>query len=96
MIDRMIVRDNGDIELEDYKSSRDVLKKETLKEPFKKLVPNNQLGIFTIQLNFYRRILVAHGKNVTALRVLHWTGSRWDEYELEILDLDKIMTEANQ
>lgn len=94
LIDRMVIHEDGSVDLEDYKTSRDLLKTESITAPFKGLVPNNQLGVFTLQLNFYRRILTAHGKTVRALRVWHWTGDEWQSHELEMLDLDKIMTEA--
>lgn len=95
MLDRLVIEPDG-VWIEDYKSSRDVLKAESIKIPFKGIVPNNQLGIFQLQCNFYARILTTHGVKVKGLRVHHWTGEVWDTHELEILDLDKIMTEANQ
>lgn len=96
LIDRMIILGEDRVKLQDYKTSKDVFKEASLTPPFKDLVPANQLGIFTIQLNFYRRILETHGKTVEALEVLHWDGKAWVPYVLELLDLDEIMRKHNE
>ena len=93
-IDRTVILAPKRVRLEDHKTSRDVFKAESILPPFKDLVPANQLGLFTLQLNFYRRILESHGVTVEGLRVNHWDGSEWVVYDLELLDLDAIMKAA--
>ncbi|ATN88925.1 RecB-like exonuclease [Mycobacterium phage DmpstrDiver] len=91
-IDRLLIEDDG-VWVEDYKTSKDVQKSETILEPFKDLVPNTQLGTYWLQLSFYSRILNVHGKNVKGLRVHHWTGKAWETHEHPVIDLDAAFKE---
>ena len=93
MIDRLLIEDDG-LTVEDYKTNTDVHDKETIKEPFKDIVPATSLGAYWLQLSFYARILIAHGKTVKGLRVHHWTGSEWVSYDHEVIDLDGIIKAA--
>lgn len=88
LIDRLVIEDDG-LWVEDYKTNTDLAKAETIKPPFKGLVPNTKLGSFILQLSFYSRILRTHGKTVKGLRVHHWTGAEWDTTEHEVVDLDE-------
>lgn len=86
-IDRLLIEDDG-LTVEDWKTNKDVHKAESILPPFKGMVPNSKLGAYWLQLSFYARILIAHGKIVKGLRVHHWTGSEWKTYEHEVIDLD--------
>lgn len=89
-IDRLRIEDDG-ITVEDFKTSTDLTKSETIKAPFKGLVTNNKLGGYWLQLSFYSRILQAHGKTVKGLRIFHWTGTKWETHEHDVLDIDGII-----
>lgn len=87
LIDRLVIEPDG-LYVEDYKTNTDLTKAETIKSPFKGIVPNTQLGAFWLQLSFYSRILQAHGKHVKGLRVHHWTDGEWVTHEHDVVDLD--------
>lgn len=92
LIDRMVIEDDG-VWVEDYKTNADILKSTTIKAPFKGIVPNNSLGAYWLQLSFYSRILIVHGKNVKGLRIHHWTADEegayhWVTHEHPVIDLD--------
>ena len=54
--------------IEDFKTDYDLTKK---------------LAKYSKQLNFYRSICEANGLPIKGMRVYHWTGQAWDEYELK-------------
>lgn len=85
-IDRLVVDADG-VFIEDYKTNTDLSKRETIKPPFKGLVPNTQLGAYWLQLSFYAHILQSHGKNVKGLRVHYWTGAEWITYSSQVIDI---------
>jgi hypothetical protein len=85
-IDRLVIEPDG-LVVEDYKTNSELDKAETIKPPFKGMVPNTRLGAYWLQLSFYARILQSHGKTVKLLRVHHWTGSEWETFEREPIDL---------
>lgn len=87
LIDRLAIEDDG-VWVEDYKTNVDLQKSETISAPFKGVVPNTVLGSYWLQLSFYARIIMSHGKTVKGLRVHHWTGSEWVTHEREPVDLD--------
>ncbi|MEC4833796.1 PD-(D/E)XK nuclease family protein [Mycobacteroides chelonae] len=86
-IDRLVIEDDG-VWVEDYKTNADLDKAETIKVPFKGLVPNSKLGAYWLQLSFYARVLKSHGKTVKGLRIHHWVDGAWKTYEREVIDLD--------
>ncbi|KPG13834.1 hypothetical protein AN911_00955 [Mycobacteroides immunogenum] len=86
-IDRLVIEDDGLI-VEDFKTNSDLQKSETIKAPFKGVVPNSKLGAYWLQLSFYARILQAHGKTVKCLRIHHWEFGQWNLYEHDVIDLD--------
>lgn len=87
LIDRLVVEDNGELIIEDYKSSATMDRPETILPPFKDTVPNTVLGGYFIQLSYYARILMAHGRRVKCIRVHHWDGNSWVTYENDVIDL---------
>lgn len=96
-IDRLVIEPDGSVIVEDYKTNSELLKSETIKVPFKGMVPNTKLGAYWLQLSFYGRILQSHGYTVNMLRVHHWTEvededgntvNDWVTYEREPIDLD--------
>lgn len=89
-IDRLVLNADGSVDLEDYKSNADLVeKKQTILAPFKGLVPANNLGIYTLQLNFYRSILERHGVKVRAITIHHWDGDNWVKYPVDRLDISE-------
>lgn len=86
-IDRLVIENDG-VWVEDYKTNADIDKSETIKAPFKGIVPNTKLGAYWLQLSFYARILKVHGYNVKGLRIHHWTDKAWKTHEREVIDLD--------
>lgn len=86
-IDRLVIEPDG-LVVEDYKTNGELDKAETIKAPFKGLVPNTKLGAYWLQLSFYARILKSHGQHVKLIRVHHWTGKEWAMFEHEPIDLD--------
>lgn len=91
-IDRLVVEDDG-LVVEDYKTNTDLQKSETIKAPFKGLVPSTKLGAYWLQLSFYARILRSHGKIVKLLRIHHWIDGKWETHEFEPVDLDAAFKE---
>ena len=94
-IDRLVIEDDGLI-VEDYKTNTDLEKSETIKVPFKGLIPNTKLGAYWLQLSFYARILQSHGKVVKCLRIHHWTDGQWVTHEHEVIDLDAAFNKAKE
>jgi hypothetical protein len=90
-IDRLEILDDGSVIVDDFKTNIDIHKSETIKKPFKGLVPNSKLGGYWLQLSFYARILIVHGVKVKGLRVHHWTGETWESYEHDVIDIDGII-----
>jgi hypothetical protein len=89
LIDRLTVEEDGGLFVEDFKSSSSVEKPQVILEPFKGVVPNTVLGAFWLQLSYYSRILMAHGRNVKGLRVHHWVpGNGWETHEHPVVNLD--------
>ena len=88
LIDRLVIEDDGSVFVEDYKTNTDLEKSESIKVPFKGIVPNTKLGAYWLQLSFYGRILRSHGKVVKGLRIHHWTDGAWKTHEHEVIDLD--------
>lgn len=86
-IDRLVIEDDGLI-VEDFKTNYELEKSETIKAPFKGVIPNTKLGAYWLQLSFYARILQTHGKTVKLLRVHNWANGEWVTYEHEPIDLD--------
>lgn len=91
LIDRLLIEDDG-LTIEDFKTNADVQKKKTVLEPFKGIVPNTSLGIYWLQLSFYARILISHGRTVKGLRVHHWVDDHWETHEHPVVDLTPAMT----
>lgn len=87
LIDRLVIEPDG-LFVEDYKTNGNLTKAETIKAPFKGVVPNTKLGAYWLQLSFYGRILQSHGKTVKGLRIHHWTNGQWETHEHELIDLD--------
>lgn len=85
-IDRLVIEPDG-VYVEDFKTNTDLLKRETIKAPFKGVVESTQLGAYWLQLSFYARILQSHGHVVKGLRVHHWTGTEWVTYEHSVVDV---------
>lgn len=90
LIDRLLIEEDG-VWVEDFKTNTDIMKSETIKVPFKGLVPNTKLGGYWLQLSFYARILIVHGVTVKGLRVHHWTGTDWETHEHDVIDIDGII-----
>lgn len=86
LIDRLVIEPDG-LYVEDYKTNGQMDKTETIKPPFKGVVPNTKLGAYWLQLSFYGRILRSHGKTVKGLRIHHWDG-QWITHEHDLIDLD--------
>ncbi|WP_242638716.1 PD-(D/E)XK nuclease family protein [Mycolicibacterium sp. S2-37] len=91
LIDRLVIDDDG-LWIEDYKTNADIQKSETILEPFKGVVPNTSLGAYWLQLSFYARILISHGRTIKGLRVHHWAGDHWDTHEHPVVDLTPALT----
>lgn len=87
LIDRLVIEEDG-LYVEDYKTNANLEKEEKILPPFKGLVPNTSLGAYWLQLSFYARILIAHGKVVKGLRIHHWNGTQWETHEHPVIDLD--------
>lgn len=88
LIDRLVAEDDGSIWVEDFKTNASVEKPETILEPFKNVVPNTALGGYWLQLSYYARILITHGRAVKGLRVHHWTvDNGWVTYEHPVVDI---------
>lgn len=92
LIDRLVVEDDG-LVIEDFKSNASVDKPEKILAPFTDVVPNTTLGGYWLQLSYYGRILIKHGRTVKGLRVHHWTGSEWITYEHPVVNLDAAFEE---
>lgn len=90
LIDRLVIEDDGSVIVEDYKTNTDLTKSESIKDPFKGVVPPTKLGSYWLQLSFYSRILQSHGKTVAGLRIHHWIDGHWATHEREPIDLDAI------
>lgn len=90
LIDRLVIDSDGGVWIEDYKTNYEMDKAETIKEPFKGVVPNTKLGAYWLQLSFYGRILTSHGKTVKGLRIHHWVDGQWVTHEHELIDLEAI------
>lgn len=86
-IDRLVIEPDG-LVVEDFKTNADLTKAETIRAPFKGVVPNTKLGAYWLQLSFYGRILQSHGKTVKGLRIHHWNNSEWESHDHELVDLD--------
>lgn len=89
-IDRLVIDPDGGLWIEDYKTNYEMDKSETIKAPFKGVVPNTKLGAYWLQLSFYGRILTSHGKQVRGLRIHHWVDGEWQTHEHELIDLQAI------
>lgn len=99
-IDRLVIDDDG-LVVEDYKTNSELHKKETIKAPFKDLVPATKMGSYWLQLSFYARILTSHGKRVKLLRIHHWTTLEdgtfgWVTHEYPPIDLDAAFAKAKE
>lgn len=88
LIDRLVVEDDGSIWVEDFKTNASVTKEEKILEPFAGVVPDSSLGAYYLQLSYYSRVLMAHGRAVNGVRIHHWTGTEWKPYESPVIDLD--------
>lgn len=86
LIDRLVADDDG-LWVEDFKTNASLDKSETILDPFKGVVPNTALGAFWLQLSYYAKILITHGRVVRGLRVHHWTGADWITHEHPVVDL---------
>jgi hypothetical protein len=72
-VDRIVligpaVMSNTVCHIEDFKTDNDITK---------------SLPIYSKQLNFYRKIIVAAGWTVAKMVVYHWNGSEWVAYPIE-------------
>lgn len=94
LIDRLTVEDDGAIWVEDFKTNTSVEKAEKILPPFSDAVPHTALGAYYLQLSYYARCLMAHGRHVKGLRVHHWTGTEWKLYEHPVVNLDAAFQES--
>jgi len=94
-LDRLGIEPDG-LLVEDYKTNSDLLKAQTIAAPFKGVVDNTKLGAYWLQLSFYARILMAHGKTVKGLRVHHWTAGEWVTYSRDPIDLDAAFQQGDK
>lgn len=79
------------VRVQDFKTNGDIHKSETIKPPFKGVVPRSLLGMYWLQLSFYARILESHSVTVDGLDIFHWNGSAWDSYEHDVVDLSEVI-----
>jgi hypothetical protein len=93
LIDRLVADDDG-LWVEDFKTNTSVDKSETILEPFKDVIPHTSLGAFLLQLSYYAKILIDHGRIVKGLRIHHFTGSEWITHEHPVVDLTPAFKEA--
>lgn len=91
LIDRLVVDPDG-LVVEDYKTNTDLDKAETIKAPFKGLVPSTKLGAYWLQLSFYARILESHGQTVKQLRIHHLVNGKWITHVHAPIDLIAALT----
>lgn len=92
LIDRLVVE--GDtLWVEDFKTNASMDKSENVRAPFKDAVPHTALGVYLLQLSYYARVLISHGRAVGGLRIHHWTGSDWKTYEHPVIDLSPAFTQ---
>lgn len=89
LIDRLVAETDGSLWIEDYKTNASVEKEEKILPPFADVVPHNSLGAYYLQLSYYARVLMAHGRIVNGVRVHHWTGDGWKTYENPVINLDE-------
>ncbi|GAA4391522.1 PD-(D/E)XK nuclease family protein [Tsukamurella soli] len=87
LIDRLLRVGEKSVRVQDFKTSTDVHKPEKILEPFVDVVPHTHLGRFVLQLSFYARILAHAGWTVEGLDIFHWTGTDWDPYPLDVVDI---------
>lgn len=92
LIDRLEVEPDG-LRITDFKTNTSLDGKEKILPPFDKAVPHTNLGVYWLQLSHYASVLQAHGRIVKGLRVYHWTGSDWDEYDHDVVDLSPAFEE---
>ncbi|URM87375.1 Cas4 family exonuclease [Gordonia phage Banquo] len=91
-IDRLRIMDERNhVRVEDFKTNAELLKKKTIRDPFKGVIEANQLGLYWLQLSFYARILEVHGYVVDGLTVHHWNGKTWDEYTHDVIDIAEVI-----
>lgn len=91
-IDRLLIVGEKRVRIGDFKTNTDLLKKETIKPPFKGVVDSSQLGAYWLQLSFYARILQAHGYTVEGLDIFHWDGSQWVTYSHDVVDISEVLS----
>lgn len=68
----------------DWKSNTDLSKKVQLTA---KDLPNDYLGLYTLQLNFYRYIVEQNGGKVNKLVIGWLNGEHWEKVKVDIIDI---------
>lgn len=68
----------------DWKSNTDLSKKVQLTT---KDLPNDYLGLYTLQLNFYRYIVEQNGGKVNKLVIGWLNGEHWEKIKVDIIDI---------
>lgn len=88
-IDRLLIVDekNKICRVQDYKTNHNINKAETVKAPFKGIVPSTTLGTYWLQLSFYAYILNLHGWKVEGLDIFNWEDGEWKLYQSDVIDI---------
>lgn len=88
-IDRLLIVDEAKkiCRVQDYKTNHTINKAETIKAPFKGVVPSTTLGTYWLQLSFYAYILQQHGWTVEGLDIFNWEGDEWKLYQSDVIDI---------
>ena len=103
-IDFVVKDENGELEIIDWKFVQEIKKENSYVSKYgdtihkKMFKPFNNLddcnfSHYFLQLNFYRHILeTLYGKKVKRMRliILHSNQEKWEEHEVERMDLSKI------
>lgn len=88
-IDRLLIVDEKKkiCRVQDYKTNHNINKSETIKAPFKGIVPSTTLGSYWLQLSFYAYILNLHGWTVEGLDIFNWEDGEWKTYQSDVIDI---------
>ena len=88
-IDRLLIVDEKKkiCRVQDYKTNHNINKSETIKAPFKGIVPSTTLGAYWLQLSFYAYILQQHGWTVEGLDIFNWEDGEWKTYQSDVIDI---------
>ncbi len=88
-IDRLLIVDEKKkiCRVQDYKTNHNINKSETIKAPFKGIVPSTTLGSYWLQLSFYAYILQLNGWKVEGLDIFNWEDGEWKTYQSDVIDI---------